>query len=257
VLLAIPAAAQEQGSVSVAINGTAVKLSTVTYKPVGDGPFPTLIFHHGSGGFAHSYDPRAIAQWFVERGWVVIAPSRRGRGGSEGADEEGDACSVANAVEGADRALGEIDAVTSALISQPFVDRSRIAVGGQSRGGVLSVAWSGKHPEVRAVVNFVGGWKGSRTCLQAAAINRTLLNRGVTWRQPSLWLYGDGDVFYPLEDTKANFDAFLAAGGKGVWHDYKPPQMLNGHQIALAPQLWSADMDAYLADRGLPSKRRD
>jgi dienelactone hydrolase len=256
-LAAAPAAAQEQGSVSVVIDGATVKLSTVTYKPTGDGPFPTLIFHHGSGNFERPYDPKAIAQWFVARGWAVIAPSRRGRGGSEGPNEEevGNQCSEATAVEGADRALGDIEPVMPALTAKPFVDRSRIAVGGQSRGGVLSVAWSGKHPEVRAVVNFVGGWVDTRTCRQGLAINRNLLYHGITWGQPSLWLYGDKDLFYPLEDTKANFDAFLAAGGKGVWHDYKPPgEGLNGHQIGQAPQLWTADMEAYLAERGLPSK---
>lgn len=254
--VAAPAAAQQQGSVSVAIDGTAVRLGTVTYKPTGDGPFPTLIFHHGSSKFERPYDPKAIAQWFVARGWAVIAPSRRGRGGSEGSDEEGATCEEAAALAGADQALHDIEAVTPALIAQPFVDRSRIAVGGQSRGGILSVAWSGKHPEVRAVVNFVGGWMDSRICRQGRAINRSLLNRGVTWGRPSLWLYGDKDLFYPLEDTKANFDAFLAAGGKAVWHDYEPPGegRLTGHQINQAPQLWTADMEAYLAERGLPSK---
>jgi hypothetical protein len=41
-----------------------------------------------------------------------------------------------------------------------------------------------------------------------------------------------------------------------VWHDYKPPgEKLNGHEIDQMPQLWTADMEAYLAERGLPSKR--
>jgi X-Pro dipeptidyl-peptidase-like protein len=130
-LIAASAAAQEQGSVSVAIEGTTVKLSTVTYKPTGDGPFPTLIFHHAAGNFERPYDPKAVAQWFVARGWAVIAPSRRGRGGSESPNEEGmgSQCSEAKAVEGANRARGDIEAVTPALTAQPFVDRSRIAVG--------------------------------------------------------------------------------------------------------------------------------
>lgn len=255
-LAAAPVAAQEQGLASVAIDGTTVKLSTVTYKPMGDGPFPTLIFHHGSGLFERPYDPKAVAQWFVARGWAVIAPSRRGRGGSQGVDEEGTTCSESAALEGADRALRDIEAVTPALIAQTFVDRSRIAVGGQSRGGILSVAWSGQHPEVRAVVNFVGGWIDGRICRHASAINQSLLERGVAWGQPSLWLYGDNDLFYPLEHTRANFAAFQAAGGKGVWHDYKPPgEGLSGHQIGMVPELWTADMGAYLAERGLPSKR--
>jgi dienelactone hydrolase len=260
-LVAAPAAAQERGSVSVAIDGTTVKLNTVTYRPSGDGPFPTLIFHHGSSSFERPYDPKVIAHWFVERGWAVIAPSRRGRGGSEGVDEEmtGNQCSEADAADGADRALDDIEAVTPALIGQPFVDRSRIAVGGQSRGGILSIAWSGRHPEVRAVVNFVGGWMNTRLCRQGLTINRNLLNRGVTWGQPSLWLYGDKDLFYPLKDTKSEFAAFLAAGGSGVWHDYEPPEAgrPNGHEINQAPQLWTADMEAYLAERGLPSKHRN
>jgi hypothetical protein len=57
--------------------------------------------------------------------------------------------------------------------------------------------------------------------------------------------------------SPANFAAFRAAGGKGVWHDYKPPEGLNGHQIGTAPQLWTVDMEAYLADRGLSAKHGD
>ena len=108
VLAVIPAAAQEKGSVSVAIDGTSVKLSTVTYKPTGDAPFPTLIYHHGADRFQPPYEYEAIADWFVTRGWAVIAVFRRGRGGSEGADFEGGsagtACSEAGATEFADRA---------------------------------------------------------------------------------------------------------------------------------------------------------
>jgi dienelactone hydrolase len=172
-----------------------------------------------------------------------------------GTGNAGTACSEAGAAEFADRALADIDAVTPALIVKPFVDGSRIAVGGHGRGGALSVAWSGKHAEVRAVVNFVGGWIGT-DCRYGRAINLNLLKRGVTWGQPSLWLYGDRDLFLPLEDSKANFDTFLAAGGKAVWHDYKPPGGgWDGHEIDQMPQLWTADMEAYLAERGLPFKR--
>jgi dienelactone hydrolase len=261
VLVTASAAAQERGSVSVVIEGTTVKLSTVTYKPTGDGPFPTLIYHHGADSFEPPYEYKAVANWFMTRGWAVIAVFRRGRGSSEGvSNNEGASaasCDEERAPEFADRALGDIEAVTPALVAQPFVDGSRIAVGGHGRGGALSVAWSGKHPEVRAVVNFVGGWV-SRTCRYSRAINLNLLKRGVSWGQPSLWLYGDRDLYFPLEDTKANFDAFLAAGGKAVWHNYKPPgEGWDGHEIDQMPQLWTADMEAYLAERGLPSKPRN
>ena len=167
---------------------------------------------------------QAVANWFVARGWALIAVFRRCRGGLEGVADEGASAasrSEARAPEFAERALDNIEAVTPALIAQPFVDGSSIAVGGHGRGGALSVAWSGKRPEGRAVVNFVGGWV-NRTCRYGRVINLNLLKRGVTWGQPSLWLYGERDLYLSLEDTKANFDTFLSAGGKAVWHDYKP-----------------------------------
>jgi len=57
---------------------------------------PTLVFNHGSTG--RGTDPRAftrpidypeVAKFFVDRGWAVVMPARRGRGGSEGPYDEG------------------------------------------------------------------------------------------------------------------------------------------------------------------------
>lgn len=255
--------------VPVIVDGAQVRLATITYKPAGAGPFPTLIFHHGSTGrgndaslFARPYDPRTLAQWFTARGWAMVLPSRRGRGGSEGTYDEGFsiersrgyACEEALSLPGADRALRDIDAITPAILSQPFVDRSRVAVGGQSRGGILAIAWSGRQPGVpRAAINFVGGWMGAG-CSNATAINQNLFNRGAAYGQPTIWLYGDKDPFYPLSHSRANFAAFQAAGGKGAFYEYPAPEGLNGHQISSAPALWTGVLDAYLATRGLPAK---
>ncbi|MDP1961398.1 MAG: CocE/NonD family hydrolase [Reyranella sp.] len=255
--------------VPVTIDGESVRLALITYKPPGNGPFPTLIFHHGSTGrgndpsiFARPYDPRTLAQWFTARGWAVMLPSRRGRDGSEGIYDEGFAinrsqgyaCEETPSLPGADRALRDIDAVTPAILAQPFVDRGRVAVGGQSRGGILAIAWSGRQPMVpHAAINFVGGWMGAGYS-SASAINQNLFNRGGAYGQPSIWLYGDKDPFYPLSHSRANFALFQAAGGKGAFHEYEPPPGLNGHQISSAPSLWTGVLEAYLAARGLPAK---
>jgi dienelactone hydrolase len=192
----------------------------------------------------------------------VVLPSRRGRGGSEGIYDEGFsiersrgyACEETLSLPGADRALRDINAITPAILAQPFVDRSRVAVGGQSRGGILAIAWSGRQPGVpRATINFVGGWMGT-ACSTATAINQNLFNRGAAYGQPTIWLYGDKDPFYPLSHSRANFAAFQAAGGKGTFNEYLPPDGLNGHQISSAPALWTGVLDAYLAARGLPAK---
>lgn len=257
--------------VPVAIDGAGVKLATITYKPPGSGPFPTLIFHHGSTGrgtdssiFARPYEPRALIQWFTDRGWAVVLPSRRGRGGSEGTYDEGFAinrgygysCDESLSLPGADRALRDIDAITPAILGQSFVDRSRVVVGGQSRGGILTIAWTGRQPAVaRAAINFVGGWMGT-SCSTASAINQTLFKRGAAFGQPSIWLYGNNDSFYPLSHSRANFAAFQAAGGKGAFHEYVPAAGMNGHFINAAPNLWGTTLEAYLAERGLASRRQ-
>src|SRR5262245_36791253 len=229
---------EERAMVPVTIDGEQVKLATITYKPPGNGPFPTLIFHHGSTGggrdpaiFAARYDPKALAAWFTARGWVVILPSRRGRGGSEGLYDEGFepdraqgySCEPALALAGADRALRDIDAITPLLLAQSYVDPHRVAIGGQSRGGILSVAWSGRQPAVpRAVINFVGGWV-SRRCWSIDDVNPTLFRRGSAFGRPTIWLYGDNDPYYSLRHSHSNFAIFEAAGGKGRFHEYVPP----------------------------------
>jgi endonuclease YncB( thermonuclease family)/dienelactone hydrolase len=262
-------AAQERAMVPLTIDGERVKLATITYKPPGNGPFPTLVFHHGSTGlgrdpafFERPYDPKALAGWFTARGWAVILPSRRGRGGSEGTYDEGFApdraqgysCEPALALAGAERALSDIDAITPVLLAQPFVDRERVAVGGVSRGGILAVAWSGRQPGVaRAVVNFVGGWLSER-CASIDTVNADLFRRGSAFDRSSIWLYGYRDSYYSLRHSRSNFTAFRAAGGKGAFREYDLPEGLDGHQIAAIPGLWTEALEAYLADQGLPAK---
>ena len=96
VLFARPGLTQERTMMPVTIDGEQVKIATITYKPTGTGPFPTLIFHHGSTGsgtdpsrFSRTFDPGVLAYWFLARGWAVVLPSRRGCGGSEGLYDEG------------------------------------------------------------------------------------------------------------------------------------------------------------------------
>ena len=71
-------------------------VSVVLPGPAGDGPYPTLVFHHGSTGFGNqpalfTRKSRCVmpTRWFVDRGWAVVLPNRRGRGGSEGHYDEG------------------------------------------------------------------------------------------------------------------------------------------------------------------------
>jgi len=258
----------EERMVPVVIDGESVQLAFRIYRPVIDEPLPTLIFHHGSTGdgrdparfdFFQAFEP--VVTHFVRRGFAVILPSRRGRGGSEGLyDEgfspirdEGYACAPRHSLPGAERALTDLDAITDAVQAMPFVDSSRLVVGGVSRGGILSVAHAGRYPDrYRGVLNFVGGWLGE-ICDEAASVNQTLFGMGVPNAGETLWLYADQDPTYSLAHSKANFDAFRGAGGNASFHsEFSRPA---GHGLASDARLWANAVDAYLNRHGLPFAR--
>jgi dienelactone hydrolase len=61
-------------------NGT-VQLKGVLYKPEGTGPFPVLLFNHGSApGMLNRQAFDLLGPLFVRHGWAFFAPYRRGQG---------------------------------------------------------------------------------------------------------------------------------------------------------------------------------
>jgi len=64
-------------------------LETTLYRPGGSGPSPLVVFNHGSTGAGRASPTETLtyaetARFFVERGWTVLIPMRRGRGASGG-----------------------------------------------------------------------------------------------------------------------------------------------------------------------------
>ena len=242
-------------------NGAVVTLEMVAFSPLGEGPHPTLLFHHGSTGngdnpalFGLTYQHEGLARFFVERGWMVLFPQRRGRGNSGGLYDEGFtadrarySCQESLALAGLERALEDADVVTDFVVSMPDVDPARVLIGGISRGGILATAHAQRRPSVvRGVVNFVGGWLGEG-CVDAATVNRSTFARAGAQPNPVLWLYGENDPFYSPAHSRGNFDAFIAAGGSGSFHLYRRANgSANGHFIIDEPALWRADLEAFI-----------
>jgi dienelactone hydrolase len=161
-------------------------------------------------------------------------------------------CDPAQSIPGADRALRDMAAAMDAILAMPFVDRDRVIIGGQSRGGILSVAYAGQHPaQIKGVINFVGGWLGAG-CPTASTINQGLFQCGARYPGDTLWLYGVGDPFYPLSHSQENFTAFQAAGGKGAFHTFPQPES-SGHRIVAYPDIWASLVVAYLKRQELPT----
>src|SRR6266513_5035256 len=58
-----------------------ITLHGVLYKPEGTGPFPAVIYNHGSApGMMSKEAFAALGPVFTRRGWVFFGPYRRGQG---------------------------------------------------------------------------------------------------------------------------------------------------------------------------------
>lgn len=237
--------------------GQAVGLEMVICKPSTPGPFPTLVFNHGSTGsgdkpalFRRTMMNPSVANFFVDRGWMVVFPQRRGRGRSGGlydegfkTDRSGYSCEPELSLPGLDRAIEDVDAAMEHIRKRSDVDQKRLLIAGASRGGVLAIAYAGVRPETfLGAINFNGGWLG-RLCPAHPEVNRTAFVRGSPFPKQTLWLHGSYDQYYRIAQCRENFDAFRAAGGTGSFHALK-----GGHGLVAQPRLWSEAMAGYLAD---------
>lgn len=244
-------------------NGQPVTLEVVFFTPLaGTPPWPAVIFNHGSTGngsdpslFRQTFTSEPIAKFFADRGWMVAFPQRRGRGQSDGLYDEGFlpdrsaySCVAAQSLPGFDRALADLDAATDHLRARPDVDTARFVEAGTSRGGILSIAHvAGRPADFRGAINFVGGWLGEG-CGEYLVVNRNSFVRGAGFPRPTLWLYAENDTFYTVAHSRANFDAFIAAGGQGSFQVYTRAPGFNGHFLINDPVLWAADVESYIAN---------
>ena len=116
-----------------------VDLSFAYRKPVGKGPFPTILFFHGGGGYSNAQKlknnllTQPIHTRFLEQGFVTIASTRR----PYWKTNDGSPSGFYDAVD--DAAL-----VVEKVKSLPGVDPSKIVLYGGSGGAILAIATASK-----------------------------------------------------------------------------------------------------------------
>src|SRR2546430_2977740 len=66
------------GPDTVSFTSGALTLRGIIYRPAGDGPFPTILFNHGSAT-SYTKEVEAVGPSYAGQGFVFFAPSRRGQ----------------------------------------------------------------------------------------------------------------------------------------------------------------------------------
>jgi carboxymethylenebutenolidase len=141
------------------------------YKPPGEGPFPAVIWNHGSE--KNPVRHPELGRFYTQHGYVLFVPVREGHGKSPG-QYVGDALAEyaaslkgmagdhtdilwKKAVELHEFYNRDVVAAVAWLAAQPFVDRMRMAVTGVSYGGIQTLLAAEKGLRVRAFVPFAPG----------------------------------------------------------------------------------------------------
>lgn len=246
--------------------GRPSNLVATLYRPPvrADGaPAPLAVFSHGSTG-PGTVSPQQVlryeiqARYFLDRGFAFLAPMRRGRGASEGAYVEGYDRNPLRLAEGFRHALDDLDAAVGFMRAAGGIDARRIVVAGQSRGGLLSVAYAGRQPAgVVGSINFAGGWIGNPGGVPPDTAGGSDFNRDAFVQAgmagaatPSLWLYAENDSHYSTAAIRRWQDGYAAGGGEVQLYLFPPLDGEDGHRLFDHPELWQSAADAFLHQLG-------
>jgi len=108
---------------------------------------PAVVMPHGGPGARDSWGFDWLAQYFAQRGFVVLQPNFRGSGGY------GDAWFANNGFRGWKTSVGDVCDAGRWLVSQGMADPSKLAVIGWSYGGYAALQANVLDPELfKAVV---------------------------------------------------------------------------------------------------------
>ena len=126
--------------------------------------------------------PGSLSDTLARKGYVVLLVARRGYRGSEGTTttystnltSRMEGKSAAEVMRGAGLEADDVIAALEYLLALPYVDKERVAVGGVSLGGLVSVMAVAGELRVKALV----AWRGDTGIADGAGPTRP----GPSWK---------------------------------------------------------------------------
>jgi dienelactone hydrolase len=264
----VAAQAHGQGPDTVVVRSGVLSLRALVWRPVGRGPFPAVLFNHGSwptdsrsGRPAREIFAQAatLGPVFARHGYVLLFLFRRGAGLSAGQGTHvGDLLARELAVNGQEARnrlqvhLLETDELSDALAGLTFlralpeVDSRHVAVAGHSFGGSLTILLAERDSTLSAAVDFAGAtisWEPS------PQLRARLLTAVSTTTVPIFFIHATND--YSIAPGKA-LAAQMARLGKPHRIKIYPSfgkSASDGHNLVdLSVGTWERDVFAFLND---------
>jgi carboxymethylenebutenolidase len=257
--------AQAVGPDTVVVHSGSLALRALLYRPQGPGPFPAVLFNHGSGhadgrdstGRVDQRHPELLGPLFAKHGYLFLYLFRRGDGLSRGqgvpsADRMDSAAAAGGQVARNDLQLQllEGDELNDALAglgflrARPDVRAGRLAVVGVSFGGSLTVLVAERDSTLRAAVAFaIGGYSWERS----PPLRARLLEAADRTRVPIFFIHAAND--YTVASARALGSEMTRLGKSNRVKIY--PAVGNtpeeGHDfIDLGVRTWEADVFGFL-----------
>ena len=240
---------------TITVQSGALTLSGLLWRPAGSGPFPAILYNHGSGAQRDSRGPEILGPLFARHGYVFLYLFRRGAGLSvnqgTNSGELMNRALVAKGREGRNQVqlqlldveMNDVLAGLAFLRARPEVDTSRVGCVGHSFGGSLALLLTERDPDVRAVVLFggaAGSWDDSpplQSRLLAAARGKT----------PVFFAYAAND--FSIAPAKVLGAEMTRLGRPNRVQIYSPigKTATEGHDLVhIAVPTWERDVFAFL-----------
>lgn len=246
------------------------ELETTVYRPPGEGPFPLVVINHGKTTGNNRLDVRVryvpAAREFLRMGYAVAIPMRPGFARSTGAYIDY-GCDI----EGGGRHQAEaVEKFVAAFSRRHYVDPGHVFLVGESQGGLAVMALASRTiPGVKGVANFAGGLRyetsGMDYCDWRTALVEAFSAYGADAQIPSLWFYGDNDVFWGRDLPRAMLRAYREGAGaagagladKAEWVAYGAYAGGDAHSLFSewdGVPVWIGPLRGFMRRVGLPTE---
>lgn len=247
-----------------------VPLRATVFRPADDAPMPRgvvspsgrrpmVVINHGTSEWTRHAVAMPVyywlSRWFVDRGYVVVLPQRRGHGatGGELVEARGNCADPDHYTSGL-LAAEDIAAAISYMVEQPFIAPAETIAVGISSGGWASLALASRTDiDLRAAISFAGGrgahafGRPNEICAPSRLVEAAA-RYARSARAPSIWLYAENDSYFGPDIARAMHTSWTDAGGVADLHVF-PKYGAEGHALADDQNgwyLWGSALQTFL-----------